>query len=74
MSLSRAVLEAQAGLELSAQAREGSPEWFLRRGQALSLSFLRRAEQLQLSDPGGFERYYKAVSKQMKWIEDGTEQ
>lgn len=71
MSLAKAIVELEAELETSINAKEGTPLWFKRRGLALGLSFMRKALQAKLDDPGGYDRYYKLILKQLK-LDDAT--
>lgn len=72
MSLKAAIDQLAAEIELfrpgtPAAPKEGTPDWFLLRAKSLSLSTLRRADQLMLgSNPPAAERFFNSCSKLFK--------
>ena len=76
MSLKAAIEQLAAEVELfrqgtPAQPKEGSADWFLLRAKALSLSSLKRAEQLTLGgNPPAAERFFTSCSRTFKASED----
>lgn len=71
MSLAAAITRAQVEFDDfaagTAQApTEGSPDWFYLRALGLALSTLKRAQQLALTDPTGFERFLRAAANDVK--------
>lgn len=69
MSLEQAI--AQLEFELSGNApKEGSADWYLARGRALGLSFLRTMQAAGLVDVPAVERNYRTARRAMKLRED----
>jgi hypothetical protein len=71
VSLAAAIARAEAELADFAPGTpqapaEGSPDWYTLRARALALSTLRRAAQLSVTDPEGFERFIRAAAGAVK--------
>lgn len=76
MSLKAAIEQLAAEVELfrlgtPSAPREGSADWFLLRAKMLSLSTLKRADQLMLGgNPPAAERFFTSCSRAFKAGED----
>lgn len=71
MTLAAAIQRAQVGFDEFAigtpQApQEGTADWYTARARAAALSFLKRADQLALSEPAAFERFMRQCANTVK--------
>lgn len=58
-----ALMELEVGK--LAQAREGTSQWALLQAKSLGLSFLRRAKQLGLEEPGAMDAYRRRMREEI---------